>query len=136
MRFVFSSCNEAVSSREFCSVVLNRKYFVWRVFYNGAVCVTSIHISHSGHRRHDSCMTGSYFDWLLFTAKRHAHRGGGILVSMLLCQAFLPLSPFSLPPLPPPPPLPEKPDTQATLLLTWQPSLTNNFSENRKPFWK
>ena len=48
-------------------------------------------------------MTESYFDWLLFTAKRHAHRGGGILVSMLLCQAFLPFSPSSLPPLPLPP---------------------------------
>ena len=59
-------------------------------------------------------MTGSYLDWLLFTAKRHAHRGGGILVSMPLCQAFLPFSPSSLPPLPPPP---EKPDTQASRTL-------------------
>ena len=60
-------------------------------------------------------MTGSYLDWLLFAVKRHAHRGGGILVSMLLCQAFLPFSPFPLPlfPLSPPPPPPEKPDTQA-----------------------
>ena len=86
-------------------VVLNRKYSVWRVCRNGAVCVTSIHISHSGHRWHDSCMTGSYFDWLLFAAKRHAHRGGGILVSMDSCQAFLPFSPLF--PLPPPPPAPK-----------------------------
>ena len=116
MRFVFSSCNEAVFSRQFCSVVLNRKYFVWRVFCNRAVCVTSIHISHSGHRWHNSCMTGSYLDWLLFTARRHAHRGGRILVSMLLCQAFLPFSPSSLSVSPPPPPH-EKPDTQASLLM-------------------
>ena len=55
-------------------------------------------------------MTGSYLDWLLFAVKRHAHRGGGILVSMLLCQAFLPFSPFPLPlfPLSPPPPPPPK----------------------------
>ena len=56
-------------------------------------------------------MTGSYLDWLLFTAKRHAQ------YSMLLSQAFLPFSPSSLPPLPtPPPPSQEKPDTQASLM--------------------
>ena len=100
MRFVFSSCNKTVSSREFCSVVLNRKYSVWRVRRNGAVCVTSVHITHSGHRWHDSCVTGSYFDWLLFAAKSHAHPGGQILVSMLSCQTFLLFSSSFLPPLP------------------------------------
>ena len=52
------------------------------------------------------------------------HRGGGILVSMLLCQAFLLFSSSSLPPLPPPPP-PEKPDAQATRIKAYFPRLTH-----------
>ena len=81
---------------------------------------------HNGWQCVDIWMTGSDFDWQLFSKTLHEKRVGGTLLKKLSCNAFLPSFPSpTLPPLFPPP---EKPDTQVIIMS----AISRNVTRKRR----